>query len=164
MSTPRLERPELLLDRLAAVDAADRDVLAVGELLELDDDLLDELAGRGQDDGLGPSAAGFEHLDERDAEGGRLAGARLGLADDVVAVEGFGDEFGLDGRWGEGSELVSGPGAVGAQPQGGKTGRGFLHCTLDQTNLLGMRVRDGTVGAGAGCSPASSILSQQYQV
>jgi len=48
------ERPELLLDRLAAVDPADLDVLAVRELLQLDDDLLDELTGRRQDDRLGP--------------------------------------------------------------------------------------------------------------
>ena len=92
MLTPRLEGPELLLDRLAAVDPADRDVLAVGQLLQLDDDLLDQFAGRRQDDGLRPFASGFEHLDERDSKGGRLAGAGLGLADDVLAVEGLGDQ------------------------------------------------------------------------
>ena len=104
-----VQGPELPLDRLAAVDAADGDVLAVGELLQLDDDLLDELAGRRQDDGLGAPAAGFEHLDQRDAEGGGLAGAGLGLADDVVAVEGLGDEGGLDGGGRACSGRVSGP-------------------------------------------------------
>ena len=109
MSTPARQRPELLVDRLAAVDAADLDVLAVGELLELDDDLLDEFAGRGQDDGLRPAAAGFEHLDDRDAEGGGLARARLGLADHVLAFEGFGDEVGLDRRGGRVAGRASGP-------------------------------------------------------
>ena len=74
---------------------------------ELDDDLLDQFAGRRQDDGLGASAARFEHLDERDAERGGLAGAGLGLADDVEAVEGLGDEGGLDREWGSCSGPVS---------------------------------------------------------
>ena len=104
------------LDRLAAVDAADGDVLAVGELLELGDDLLDEFAGRGQDDRLGTLAAGLEHLDQRDAERGRLAGARLGLADDVVAFEGLGDQLRLDWRRRDVADLLQSPQHRGAKP------------------------------------------------
>jgi hypothetical protein len=45
---------DLPLDRLAAEGAADRDRLADGQLLQLDDDLLDQFPRRRQDDGLGP--------------------------------------------------------------------------------------------------------------
>ena len=84
----------------------------------------------------GPSASGFEHLDQGDAEGGGLAGARLGLADDVVAVEGLGDQLGLDGRRGEIADLLQGPEHGWAQAHRLEPGRGVLHGTLDQTNLL----------------------------
>ena len=94
----------------------------LGELLELDDDLLDELAGGGQDDRLGALAAGFEHLDQGDAEGGRLAGARLGLADDVVAVEGLGDEGRLDGGGLEVAALAVRPEAWGGSAPWRKPG------------------------------------------
>ncbi len=69
-------------------------------LRDLLDDLLDQLAGRRQDDGLGAFAAGFEHFNQGDGESGRLAGSRLGLTNHIVAGKGFGNEFGLDRRRG----------------------------------------------------------------
>ena len=143
-----LQGPELLLDRLAAVDPADRDVLAVGQLLHLDDDLLDQLAGRRQDDGLGALAPGFEHLDQGDAEGGRLAGAGLGLADDVPAVEGLGDQGGLDRGGGRVADPPEGFEHRAAQAHRMESGWGFLHRALDQTNLLGVMCRMGDGGSG----------------
>ena len=132
---PARERPELAFDGLAAVEAADGDVLAVGELLDFGDDLLDEFAGGGEDDPLGALAAGLEHLDQGDAEGGRLAGPGLGLADDVVAVEGLGDQLGLDRGRLDVADLLEGPEHRGAQAQGMEPGRSVLPCTLNQTNL-----------------------------
>ena len=97
ISTPRLRALQLPLDRLAAIDAANRHIAALAELLELHDDLLDELAGGGQDDGLRAARPRLHHLDQGNPERGRLAGARLGLPDDVQPVEGLRDECGLDG-------------------------------------------------------------------
>ena len=92
------KRANLFFDRLAAESAADGDVGPHRQLLQLGDDLLRQFAGRRQDDGLGPSPAGFEHLDQRNAERGSLARARLGLADDVESFERFGNEGRLN--WG----------------------------------------------------------------
>ena len=72
---------------------------------------------------------------KRDAEGGRLAGPRLGLADDVVAIEGLGDQLGLDRGRLDVADLLEGPEHRGAQAQGMEPGRSVLPCTLDQTNL-----------------------------
>jgi hypothetical protein len=59
---------------------------AEGEVAELLVDLDGQLAGRDQDEHLFLLAV--EHLvDQRDEEGGRLAGAGIGDADDVAAVE-----------------------------------------------------------------------------
>ena len=109
--------------------------LAGGEFLELDDDLLDQLAGRRQDDRLGAPAAGFEHLDQGNAEGGRLAGARLGLADDVEAVEGLGDQGRLDRGGRLVADLLEGPEHRGAQAHGREPGSGLLLNASNQTIL-----------------------------
>ena len=106
----------------------------VGELLELDDDLLDQLAGRRQDDGLGPAAAGLEHLDQRDAERGGLARARLGLADDVEAVECLGDEGRLDGGGLGITGVLQSPQHRGAQVHGQEPGRGLLCQRVESIN------------------------------
>ena len=88
---------ELSLDRLAAEDSANSDITTEGQLLELADDLLSQLAGRRQDDALGPAPSGFQHLDQGNSECRRLARARLGLADDVESIERFGNEGRLNG-------------------------------------------------------------------
>jgi hypothetical protein len=69
----------------------------------LDEVLLDlggELAGRLEDEGArhaGAGAALFQHGDHRQGEGGGLAGAGLGDAEDVAAGQDVGDGLGLDG-------------------------------------------------------------------
>ena len=53
-----------------------------------DDDLLDllsQLTGGSEDQGLALLQAGVDLLEDRDGEGGSLAGTRLGLSDNVVA-------------------------------------------------------------------------------
>ena len=57
-----------------------------------------ELAGRRQHDRLGVLGVGVEVLEQRQAEGGRLAGPGLRLADHVVAGEQLGDRLLLDRR------------------------------------------------------------------
>ena len=71
-------------------------------------DLDAELAGRGQHDRLHVLAVRVEVLQQRQAEGGRLAGPGLRLADHVVAGEQLRDRLLLDrGRLGV-AELVEG--------------------------------------------------------
>jgi hypothetical protein len=48
-------------------------------------DLLGELTGGGEDQGLAGLDAGVDLLEDRDGEGGGLAGTGLGLGDNVVA-------------------------------------------------------------------------------
>ena len=62
--------------------------LNIHEVANGDDDLLDllsQLAGRGQDEGLALLQVGIDLLQDRDGEGGRLASTRLGLGNDIVA-------------------------------------------------------------------------------
>lgn len=69
--------------------AADAGVaLNVHEVTDSDDDLLDllsQLTGRSENQGLALLQAGVDLLEDRDGEGGGLAGTRLGLSDNVVA-------------------------------------------------------------------------------
>ena len=92
------------LDLVVHRDAADqkRDVeLVVGAiLLERLSDLSGQFARRCQDQGsrhASPGAARLEACDHRQGEGGRLAGARLGDAQHVLAGQRDGDGLGLDG-------------------------------------------------------------------
>jgi hypothetical protein len=58
------------------------------EVADGDDDLLDllgQLAGGGEDEGLAGLDGGVDLLQDGDGEGGGLASAGLGLGDDVVA-------------------------------------------------------------------------------
>lgn len=62
--------------------------LNVHEVTDGDDDLLDllsQLTGGSEDQGLALLQAGVDLLEDRDGEGGGLAGTRLGLSDNVVA-------------------------------------------------------------------------------
>ena len=65
-----------------------------------------ELAGRGEDDRLHFRVRGVEVLQQRQSEGGGLAGPGLGLADHVVAAEQLRDRLLLDRRRLDESELV----------------------------------------------------------
>ena len=75
--------------------------MARGELDALVADLDGQFAGGNA--GSGPAALGvlrsrFEAFEDRDAEGGGFARARLRLAHQIDALEGLGNQSGLDGR------------------------------------------------------------------
>lgn len=62
--------------------------LNVHEVTNSDNDLLDllgQLTSGGEDEGLALLQVGVDLLQDRDREGGSLAGARLGLSDNIVA-------------------------------------------------------------------------------
>ena len=81
-----LEALDLAVHRRAAVDGDGATLRNWPMRRDLLGDLHAELAGRGQDQRLHVSGRGLDLLDDRDAEGGGLAGARLRLADQVLAA------------------------------------------------------------------------------
>jgi hypothetical protein len=83
--------------RGAAVDGHRAERQEPGELLDFVEHLDGQLAGGGQDDGLG-AAVGVGLLKDRQGEGGGLAGAGAGLAQDVLAGQGSRDQLLLDRR------------------------------------------------------------------
>ena len=95
------DRADLAAHRHAAdrQRRAQADVAAIGA--EAVEDLARQFAGRRQDQhaaGLGCGRIGFpEAVQDRQREGGGLAGAGLGDADHVAAGEGERDGLGLDG-------------------------------------------------------------------
>jgi len=75
--------------------------LNVHKVTEGEDDLLDllgELTGGGEDEGLALAERGVDALEDRDGKGGGLAGTRLGLGDHVAGLEDGDDGALLDGR------------------------------------------------------------------
>ena len=81
---------DLRFIRAAAIDGEHADAAEASGSLEVGRDLEAELAGRADDEGLGPVAVAFEvdALQERDTEAEGLAGAGLRLADEVLALKG----------------------------------------------------------------------------
>ena len=96
--TPRCKTAELPLVRLAAVDRQRLDVLVAAVLVQRLGDLDRQLARRGQDQRLDRALLGIDGLDDRQPEGGRLAGAGLRLGDHVAAGEQDRDDLDLDRR------------------------------------------------------------------
>ena len=96
------ERAHLLVDRHAADGERDgerADVAAVGA--EAVGDLRGQFARRREHQHaagflVGPQPLGGEVIEDRQREGGRLAGAGLRDADDVAALHGEGNGLGLD--------------------------------------------------------------------
>src|SRR5690606_16617479 len=116
----------------AAVDGQDADVVHLaGEGLDGVGDLHGELARGGQDEGLDLAEGGVDGGEQREAEGGGLAGSGLGDAGDVAAGEELGDGAGLDGGGGDEAEVVDG-GAQGCGQvevgEGGFVGGGRRGC------------------------------------
>ena len=93
---PWLQLGLLGADRRAAEDGDDVDALARAVGAQRLGDLDAELAGRRQDERLDLVAPRVDVLDQRQAEGGGLAGAGLGLADHVAALEQRRDRLLLD--------------------------------------------------------------------
>ena len=79
-----LQAAELPLVRLAAVDRQRLDLLVAAVLVQRLGDLDRQLAGRAEDQRLDRALLGIDRLDDRQPEGGRLAGAGLRLGDDVA--------------------------------------------------------------------------------
>ena len=91
MSTPSRQGPDLPLDRLAAERCRRRRHPAECASFCSSPTICwasSRVGARMM--ACGPAAPGFQHLDQRDAERGGLAGARLGLADDVETIERLG--------------------------------------------------------------------------
>ncbi len=88
----------LALERDAAVDGGDLQRACVGDVPRLLDDLRRELAGGGEDERRGARVGRLDAVDERDAEGERLAGSGGGGEQDVMAGEDVGDHEALYGE------------------------------------------------------------------
>ena len=82
----------------AAVDGGDPEVAGIGDRAQLLDDLGRQLPGGSEDQGRGVAGAGLEELDQRDAEGERLARAGRRLDEQVVAGERVADDHLLNGE------------------------------------------------------------------
>ena len=113
---------------------------AGGVLVDLDG----QLARRSEHQRPRPLLAG-ETLHQRKDEGGSLAGAGGGAADDVLARKGRGDGSGLDRRGDEIARAGDGGLRLGREPEGGK--RRFGHVTTHSRD--GARERT-VVGPDAG--------------
>ena len=77
----------LLGDRDAAVDGGHPESLDLGQGLDGLGHLGAELPSRDEHERAGAPALGREALDDRDAEGQRLAGAGRSLGEDVVPLQ-----------------------------------------------------------------------------
>ena len=106
------------------------------QLLELADDLLSQLAGWRQDDGLRPASSGFEHLDQGDSESRGLAGTRLGLSDDIESIERTRDKGRLNGAGCKVADLLEGLEHGRAQAHGREPDRGFLLLNSSNQSIL----------------------------
>ena len=121
------QRAELDAVALAAVDGQHVHAGQVaGVLLERLADLQRELAGRRQDERLRLLLAQVEPRQDRQRERRGLAGAGLGQADDVAAVEHGRDRRGLDRGRGLVADLVDGGQHARVEPElgEGQTRRG----------------------------------------
>ena len=83
---------DLRADRRAAVDGRDAQALRLGERAEVVGNLDRELTGRYEHERAGAGVRADGALDERQAEGERLARARRRLGEDVEAREGVGQD------------------------------------------------------------------------
>ena len=105
----------------AAVDDRHAEVGELGEFLERFLDLQRELAC-GLEDEAAQLSVGAEALDDREREGGGLAGAGLRGTNDVAALEHNGDRLRLDGRRRDVAHLLHPEGERVAQAERGEGG------------------------------------------
>ena len=124
----------------------------LGEGLELAVDLDGEPHAWREDQGARVRPLLPQAMQDRECEGGRLAGARLGEAEDVAAVDDLADGLGLDGARLLVARLLHGPEDAGVEPEGGEAAL---------RTLARIRLRHGWTGvrplrAGAAPDPSSS--------
>jgi hypothetical protein len=106
------ERPQLLPDRLAAVDGQNARPERLSVAVDGLGDLHGQLAGGHEDERAGHAIGGSlsgQPLDRREGEGGRLAGPGRRLGKEVAALEQRRDRLALDRR----RLLVAEPGEPG---------------------------------------------------
>ena len=89
---------KLTLNGRAAVHRQSGNVLVLAQLVQLTGGLQRQLSGRGEHDSLHAAVIGIDHLHQRNAEGGGLAGAGLCLTDHVLAFQHGRNGVALDGR------------------------------------------------------------------
>ena len=131
-------------ERRATVDRDDLDAVHVlGKGLDRLGGLHRELAGRGEHEGLHPAELRVDRGEERQTEGGRLAGSRLGDTRDVAALEERRDRLGLDrGRLGEaeiGHGAQQGCGEVQVGEAGGRGGAIRRRAVRGRERVMGDR-------------------------
>src|SRR5262249_44859273 len=118
---PSFEIFELAPVAGAAIDGGDADTRNVtADLAELFANLNGQLAGGRQHKRLGVRQVLVDAFDEWDAERGGLAGARLGLANDVASIEQEWDDARLDLRGEDEAHLGDRPIDFGREHQLGK--------------------------------------------
>ena len=151
ISTPGLEGLDLGLVGATAVDRQHPDAPSPPGPLEVARHLHGELTGRGDRQGLRLARAGqgaegvvagrHDLVQHRDAEAEGLAGAGLGLSDDVVPAEGHGQGHRLDGERRADTDVGQGRDDVGVD---GEVGEGrFGHVVGSLRRSLDGRLGDG---------------------
>ncbi len=151
-----LEGFDLGLVGTAAVDGENAHVTDLAGGQQVVGDLLAELAGGddherlrgvGQLSGRGPARLDVrgdgDALQQRQAEAQRLAGAGLGLADDVGAAEGHRERHLLNGEGGHDADGLQGLGRLGKNPEVSESGQ-----NLASSVRRGARRRRGSYRAG----------------
>ena len=98
----------LLLEADAAVDGGDGEVARPRDRAQRVDDLAGELTRGGEHERRRAAGVGGDPVDDRHAEGERLAGPGGGLGEHVAAVEHVGDHELLDGEGGVDAALLAG--------------------------------------------------------
>ncbi len=151
-STPLLERLDLRFVGPAAVDREDPDVADLAGCQQVVGDLGAQLAGGDDDErlgsvgqrlGLGPSGLDVgghgDPLQQRQAEAQRLAGAGLGLADDVVAGQCDRERHLLDGERGGDADGVERLDGLGEDPEITESRGGQDACLFHERGTVRVR-------------------------
>ena len=113
----------LLLEADAAVDGGHAELANPRQRAQLVDDLAGQLARGGEDQGRRPAGIGRDAVDERSAEGERLAGPGRRLGEHVAAGEHVGDDELLDGERGVRAALFE---RIGDRTGNAEIGEGLL--------------------------------------
>ncbi len=146
-----LQRIELPIHRIAAVDDLDPQTRGPAQCRDLLGHLECELTSGGQDHGLNGHLLQIHELDDGDPEGRRLARARARLHDEIPAGQGLRNGLGLDvGR----RDVALGLDALSRRCGEGHGGEALLlrrcrfRCRFHQPIIMGPRSPRGKKGAG----------------
>ena len=169
------QRLDLRLVGAAAVDGEDADAARRAGGLEVAGDLDAQLAGRDDDErlrlagvgevGVGRVLRAGDALQQRDAEAEGLAGAGLGLADDVVAGEGDGERLLLDGEGFGDADGLEGVAGLGEDPEVTEGGQGKRLYSIRELSSAeaGLRLERAPTGL-SGSRPRSRVRRRVYRL